>query len=511
MKKTLKTKKKKKDWFRVKRYPHIGLPITGKSRMWIQDYVFDTETIANHSFLPFIHKISKVRRFRREICHDGTRSSLRRPTIKRRELFYSAHLDSNIFGYYSELISNKYESKLQAIGISECVTAYRRIPLNPNKTTSRNKCNVDFANDVFTYIKESNENNLVAIAFDIKSFYDSLNHKLLKRMWRRVMDFGLDLPPDHYNVFRNITKFSYVDEREIFNSFKDKILVERKPAITKTMEIRERKFLRNKRAIAFCLQNGIEELRRKNYIKSNKYEVDDKGNKKLRKKGIPQGAPISSALANIYMLDFDLKVKNFVGENGIYRRYSDDMVVVCCIDREKEVLDFFADTIGQFELEIQPTKTQVFHFLKDNKTNRFNCFQKILNTGKLQSTTKFEYLGFEFDGFSTLLKSSSLSNYYRKMKRSIRRGKYYAMFNTTKTKGELFKNRLYKRFTHLGAHRRRIYQRDRHNPSQFIITEKYDWGNYLSYAYLAANIIVDNKIRHQLKKHWGKFHTLLKN
>ena len=136
-----------------------------------------------------------------------------------------------------------------------------------------------------------------------------------------------------------------MDEREIFNSFKDKILVERKPAITKTMEIRERKFLRNKRAIAFCLQNGIEELRRKNYIKSNKYEVDDKGNKKLRKKGIPQGAPISSALANIYMLDFDLKVKNFVGENGIYRRYSDDMVVVCCIDREKEVLDFFADTI----------------------------------------------------------------------------------------------------------------------------------------------------------------------
>jgi hypothetical protein len=511
MKKISKTNKKKKDWFRVKKYPHIGLPINGKSRMWIQEYVSNPIEIARHSFLPFIHKVSKVRRFRREICHDGTRSSLRKPTEKRRELFYSAHLDSNIFGYYAELISNKYEEKLKTFGISECVTAYRRIALDPLKIKSRNKCNVDFANDVFTYIKESTENKLVAITFDIKSFYDTPDHKLLKRMWRRVMEFELDLPPNHYNVFRNITAFSYVDERELFNCFKDQILVARQPSIIKTKKIVERKFLRDEGAIAFCLQNKIEEIRAKNYIKSNKYEVDDKGNWKQRKRGIPQGAPISSVLANIYMLDFDLKAKEFVGDNGIYRRYSDDMVVVCPLEKENDVLDFFAATITQFELEIQPAKTQVFHFIRDQKANQFNCFQKNLNTGKLQSNTKFEYLGFQFDGFNTLLKSSSLSNYYRKMKRSIRRGKYYSIFNKTKTKGELFKNRLYKRFTHLGAHRRRIYHRNRHDPSQFIVTEKYDWGNYLSYAYLASNIIPDNKIRRQVRNHWRKFHSLLKS
>jgi hypothetical protein len=151
----------------------------------------------------------------------------------------------------------------------------------------------------------------------------------------------------------------------------------------------------------------------------------------------------------------------------------------------------------------------VFHFIKSTKTGKFECWEKNLNTNKLNNNTRFEYLGFQFDGFYTLLKSSSIASFYRKIKRSIRRGNFYSIFNKTQTKGELFKNRLYKRFTHLGAHRRRIYQRDKNDPSKFVVTEKYDWGNYLSYAYLAADIIPDNKIRKQVSKHWKKFHELI--
>jgi hypothetical protein len=500
---------KKKDWFKIKGYSHIGLPMKVKHKDWVEKYVRDKDKVAEHGFLPFIHRATKVRKFRREICHDGTRSELRKPDEKKRELYYSSHLDSCIYSFYAEVISSHYEAKLPCHSISDCVTAYRKISLDPANPLSRNKCNVDFANDVFSYIKNHTSENLVAITFDIKSFFDTLDHKKLKEAWRFVISSGANLPPDHYNVYRNITKFSFVEERDIFNEFKDAIWVERDRA-RKAKKIAKRKFLRNQRSIAFCLEKDLERLRSKKYVKSNKRERDEHGNLKLRTKGIPQGSPISSMLANIYMIEFDCDANIFLrNRKGIYKRYSDDMVVICAPEYESEVIDFFERKIKDFDLEIQKQKTQVFHFIRNESNGKFECWEKNLNTGKLNNNTRFEYLGFQFDGFYTLLKSSSIASYYRKMKRSIKRGNFYSIFNKTETKGELFKNRLYKRFTHLGAHRRRIYQLDKNDPSKFVVTEKYDWGNYLSYAYLAAKIIPDNKIKKQVRKHWKKFHELI--
>lgn len=59
--------KKEKDWFKIKRYPHIGLPLNANDRFkWIEKYVTDPQNIAKHSFLPFIHKTSRVKKFRKE-------------------------------------------------------------------------------------------------------------------------------------------------------------------------------------------------------------------------------------------------------------------------------------------------------------------------------------------------------------------------------------------------------------------------------------------------------------
>lgn len=510
MKKNTKIIRKEKDWFRLKGYPHIDLPLDHSDKSWIRKYLSDKDKVSSHSFLPLIHKDSKVRRFRKEICHDGTRSKLRKPSEKNRELYYSNHLDSNIYSYYTGLLSKDYEQRLAERGISECVTAYRRIKLNLSDDKGRNKCNVDFANDVFSYIKNNQSTHLVAVTFDIKSFFDTINHKILKKYWKEVIQSGPDLPNDHYNIFRNITKFSFIEERDIFNEFKQEVMVERMPENIKKIPVKKSKYLRNKRAVAYCELSDIHRLRKKNYIKANKYEFLEGERKELRVKGIPQGSPISSVLANLYLLQFDTDAQDFINsKNGLYRRYSDDMVVICDFKYETEIIDYFINSIKSYLLEIQPSKTQVFHFTKNVSNNRFECQEKNLNTKKLQKNTKFEYLGFQFDGHYTLLKSSSIASYYRKMKRSIKRGFFYTNHNKTKTKGELFKNRLYKRFTHLGAGRRRIYQRDRNDKSKFVVTHEFDWGNYLSYAQLAANVIPDNKIPHQLKKHWRIFHRLI--
>lgn len=512
MKNNLNSAQSKKDWFRIKHYPHIGLKLEQSDRKWIEPFVKNKTAISKHAFYPFIHRQLNVRKFRREVCHDGTRSILRKPSQKTREIYYANHIDSLIYGYYSDLLSYNYEALLSNSDLSDCITAYRKIQLDNTDLNSRNKCNIDFANDIFNFIKNSKNKNLVAITFDIKSFFDNLDHKYLKKKWRAIIQSGNDLPTDHYNVFKNITKFSYIPEKHIFNHFKNGIIVSQKNSKDiKKAKIKKIVHLKNKNAIAYCFTKDIKTIRNLNLIKSNKKLIEDEN--KFRQKGIPQGSPISATLANIYMLDFDSMANNLLKSiYGIYRRYSDDMVAICSIEDEKNVIKEFTKYIKEIKLEIQNSKTQIFHFKYDNNNSRHYCYEKNINTGKLiNNNNNFEYLGFQFDGLYTRIKNSSISNYYRKMKKTFARSNYYTYHNKTATKGQIFKNRLYKKFTYLGAHRRRIYQRHPKISNKFIETTKYDWGNFLSYTNLAMNTISQNKIKNQIKNHWLIFHKSMEN
>ncbi|GAQ49695.1 hypothetical protein FPK15_contig00052-0010 [Flavobacterium psychrophilum] len=60
-------KKTEKDWFKLKRYPHIGLPLNPCDRLkWIEPYVTSKEEVAKHAFLPFIHRTARVKKFRKK-------------------------------------------------------------------------------------------------------------------------------------------------------------------------------------------------------------------------------------------------------------------------------------------------------------------------------------------------------------------------------------------------------------------------------------------------------------
>ena len=452
----------KKDWFRLKRYPHIGLPLKLKHRGWIEDYIFDKNNIKKHSFYPFIHRKLSLRKFRRIKNADGTKSLHRESSYKDREVFYANHLDSMIYGYYSDIVTKKYEKKLKEHGIEDCVSAYRSIPLNKN-IDSRSKCNIDFANDIFKYIDDNKNRDLIVITFDITSFFDNLNHKRLKDTWIEILDEKI-LPDDHYAIFKNLTKFSYIELEDIYEEFKNEIIVDKKGKNVKT-RIPNIELLKEKNALAFChLKDFNSRIRDKNLIKKNRFKSKEdfqKGNYRI--KGIPQGSPISATLANVYLLHFDKLINNKINEiNGIYRRYSDDMIVVA----DEKDMDFVYK--------------------------------------------KFEYLGFSYDGENVYLKSSGLAKYYRKMKRSIKRSGFYAKYGKNQVP-QIFKNRLYKRYTIIGAHRRKIVKKAPHLPNTFIRTNTYDWGNFLTYAKLASNVFKKNKINNQISNHWNKFHKLIKD
>ncbi|MDY0017806.1 MAG: reverse transcriptase domain-containing protein [Candidatus Delongbacteria bacterium] len=498
-----------KDWFKVKGYPHIGLPLSFSDRDWVNKYVQNKASVSKHAFLPFIHKTIKSRKYRKKYDDNGDilNDGMRTPDYKKREIFYASHLDSNIYSYYSFLLSSYYESLLKSLNLFNVVTAYRRLPLENNKVKSRNKCNIDFANEVFEFIRNNKSNELSAIILDITSYFDHLDHRILKNMWCKILNVE-SLPSDHYNIYRNITKFSFVEEKDIFNEFQSEIYVKNKSGEIRKKIIGRGKYLRNQSAIAYCKKEDFNSrIRKKGLIKTNKY--NDKTKKELRKKGIPQGSPISSVLANIYLMDFDNEIHEIISNNGgLYRRYSDDMVVVCKRELCDKIVNMFYEKIKNYKLDIQPSKTQIFHFVKED--NNFIC-SKETKSKKLITTKNFEYLGFEFDGQYTMLKSSSLASFYRKMKRTLGRCAFYAKYTNNQSKGKLFKNRLYKNFSYIGANRKRIYCRDKNDPTKWIKTHKYNWGNYLSYALLAKNNMKKNKIANQVKNHWKILNKLIKD
>lgn len=505
---------KEKDWFRLKKYPHIGLPLENKDRhKWVESYITNKDSIAKHRFLPFIHKVSKKRRYRKKYDEFGNQKQYsingkfrnRYKEVKPRELYYASHLDSLIYSYYTKLLQVPYEEMLKKYGLNEVVTAYRRIPKDNSNPDASNKSNIDFANDIFDIIRNYPQEKFAVVTFDIKSFFDNINHDLLRKMLLEILQIG-KLESHYFNVFKNITRFSYVDIQDLFREFQNEIICQKKNKEGKKLKETKRritrlKYLKNQNAKSFCLTNNFIK-NKKHLIKSHKFIKDKNGLLIKRNFGIPQGSPISSLLANIYLLNFDRKINEIISiDKGFYRRYSDDMIVVCNLSDLSKIENLFYSEIKRYKLEIQPIKTQKFIF--ERVSDKLECgqlFQNIVNNNK-----NLIYLGFEFDGQKVLLKSASLAGFYRKMKKNIRRGKYYSR----RHKKEIFKRRLYKRFTFRGARKYKIYHWNK-NTGKFVLTEEQNWGNFLSYAKKASNILVNNGIANQIKNHWKIFHKELK-
>ena len=499
--------KKKKHWYKKRKYLHLEVPPSDSRR--VISYILSKKNIEKHAFLPFVYRRVIQRKFRKEYDKDGKvlHNKRRIPDKKERGIYFAGHVDSNILAYYSYLLTEQYEKHLKVFNLTNVVTAYRSIPIPQKK---RNRSTIDSAEEVFEFIRDNKNNELVAITLDISSFFNNLDHSYIKKSWCSVLGVNR-LPPDHYNVFRNITKFSFVNEKDVFNLFREKIILKETEKGFKRGKIERMSHLKEKNALGFCTKQDFIKVKKNtpHLVKSNKYMLQG-GTKILRKKGIPQGSTISATLANIYLLEFDKYISNILRcAGGIYRRYSDDIIVVCPLECKDDINNILRSEIEKYELEIHPKKTQIFHFKKCLKENRFFCTNET-ESKKIIQTKNLSYLGFDFDGEYTSIRSSSISKYYRKMKRGVRRSIFFSKRMRNSTQGQIFMSRLYKRYTHKGAKRRRVHQRDKEITNKWILTYRYDWGNYLSYAYMAARVMKKNKIRKQLRRHWSILHKLLK-
>lgn len=455
------------------------------------------EKIASHPFYPLIHEtISNKKLYRPD--KQSIKFNFENKT---RHIYYAAHIDAQVYSYYASLLSEYYEKAIkEIIGLTDCITAYRRIP---SDETKRNKCNIDFSHDIFKFIKTKCHSEKCILTFDITGFFDSLDHRILKKRWYSLLN-ETSLPQDHYNIYKSVVNFSYVDIDDLLIEFGHKKKIH----------------LRWNDVEAFCVKASEfrKRVREKGLIRSNKRIHNE--NKQLIKriKGIAQGTPISAILSNIYLLEFDKEVHSFVKQfkDTIYRRYSDDIFIVCDKEYVESIQKLLVTKIEDAKLTINQKKSEAFYVKRkgDSEFSIYKCKEpanpkwddKSLHECFFEENQfPIQYLGFEFFGKEVHIRSSSLSKYYKTMKKDVKRRAVYSLYAKIRKKktgneninSSIYKTSLFRRHSHHGQQIKRVCKL---NKKKKKVITKY-WGNYLSYAKKADEIMGSNCCYRQLRNH----------
>ena len=378
----------------LKNYPHFDAPI---SRKKLQEIVDDPERIASHPFYPFLVYMKTK--------HSLSTRKSGKPKKAPRPIRYAARVDAAIYSAYRAKLSCLYEEELKARQLEHCPVAYRKIPRKGSAGSG--KCNIDFANDAFKCV--SNFEQATVYTFDISSYFENIDHAVLKQQWCRLLKVER-LPSDHYAVFKSITNYSYCMKDDVYErlGFFKRKLIDRSSKLVPVVKKRDM-------PTQLCDTKSF-----KAKIAGDEDGYDDLISKNPEKHGIPQGSPISDVLANLYLLNFDEHVCKYIRSlGGAYFRYSDDIIIII----PTLAADGF-DMPGFINSELKKSGDRLE--IKDSKTNivKFKnsedgyTFYPIAGSS---SKNGLEYLGFSFDGSKVYLRTSTLSNLHRKISQACKK------------------------------------------------------------------------------------------
>lgn len=343
----------------TKPYAHFDLRVS-LSMPSIRKYVMDRTKIVTHSFYPFIHFEKKNSRYGKK----GPK--------KPRELYYCSHLDRCVYQRYAFLLNYQYNIWACENNIDDVAIAYR---------DNLGKNNIDFAKDAFDAIRSFPQ--CFILVGDFTNFFDNLEHQYLKKMMCEVL--GVErLPQDYFSVFKNITRFSSWDWKDIVKAAGENIAERgvRKKINSKETVLTKEQFQKNKKDIK----------------------------KNISGVGVPQGSPISAVLSNIYMIKFDKDIKRYVtSKGGIYMRYSDDFIIVLPYERDAEIADFTSYIFSYVE------SMKGLIDLQKEKTSCYTYKDEVIYEGDQPSS--INYLGFLFDGKSIRIRPRAITKYYYRMRR----------------------------------------------------------------------------------------------
>ena len=418
---------KKRKIYKIKGYTHFD---DRKCEYWKYiSRIKEPKWIERHAFYPFIHYQEEKKKF------NGKEIIKKSP----RDIRYSSHIDRYIYEYYNEKLSEKYNEYAKTKGINHAAIAYR---------TNLHKSNIHFSRDVFKYL--DNQKEAFVIVSDFSKFFDTLDHKYLKERLKELLELDT-LPKDYYKVLKSITKYAYVEYKDILNK----------------LNLTHRELVKLKKERLF----DMEEFRK---FKKNHIHINNKNY------GIVQGSAISSVMSNIYMIKFDKSVNDLItSNNGIYKRYSDDIIVIIPnIAKGMELYEQILKIKDEVpNLKISEDKTKCF-IKRENAINEIDIEKK----KQIKEKTIINYLGFSYDGNTVKIREKTVSKYYRKMYASIKTINRMAI---EKNKN-IGRRKLYRRYSRLGKN-----------------TKESKKGNFLTYVDRAQKEYGKlGKFNNQVKNSW---------
>ena len=367
----------KKTIFKPRYYQHIDKIVDIKD---IEYKVKNKEYIKSHAFYPFISYVIKFKKYT-EIIDEETNHHWK---FKERPIKYASHIDRCIYQWYSFNFNNMYNQYCENNGLNYVSIVYR--------TNLKGKTNIEFSKIAFDFIKKCKE--CYVLVSDFSSFFDYVDHDILKKNLCKILKVD-KLDDDIYKVFRSMTKYSYIDKDAIIN-FLIKNKVETQNSIKKNNSL-------------------FEKIQWKHAKQALKQEI--KVNK--AKYGIPQGSPLSGVFANIYMIDFDKMVNDYVNnKKGLYMRYSDDLIViipknqVSSINEIWNYLSRVKDNYSTLKMNVNKTSGYLY------ENNIFKSVHELI-PGMKDGKNFISYLGFSYDGKYVKFRDKTLTKFFYKLYRKI--------------------------------------------------------------------------------------------
>jgi RNA-directed DNA polymerase len=432
-------------WYRQRRYVHFDSPQNQKQA---EALTGNPDGVARHGFFPFLgFELLEMQPSRRQWRK-----------IKRRPILIASHKDTHIFAKYSHDLRELHEAWLWENKLGRSVLAFRS-SWDGGKGLN-GKCNIHFARHAFRWIKRMGSGEIVGI--DVAGFFDNISHSALKSRWAALLGMP-SLPPDHYAVFKNLTKFSSVGLDQARNAL----------GISKE-ELRRRRLMHGRQPM--CTSKEFKRIiRSSGLIKRNDSGI-----------GIPQGAPISATLSNILLSEFDSKLSSTLGkQGGFYLRYCDDILIgVPDSGDVREIEQLVRDQLGALGLQVAERKTE---------RHRYDG-ERLWKNGNLSA---LPYLGFNFDGGRVLLRQKTLLRFQRRLDRSIwlasatARKKNRIRVESGERPRRIFKRKIFDRFSHLGVkgHRK---------------------TNFIGYGIRAAKIFKSSSLKRQVSRQWWRLQRKLR-